>query len=147
MDLSGTVLSIADLSGGTPPPPQILLSELLDQVSVLQQQEASDQTLLAALAIPDLIEIRRKMTAWVAGGFQGPCDLVRIGLTPPNVCSDGVSRNMYDYIAFLSGKTLIEHLGAFQTLLPEFEVGYRCSRSEIVCCVVRLKASAVERDD
>jgi hypothetical protein len=140
IDLSGTVLSLGDLSGGTPPPPQIRLSELLDQVSVLQQQEAGDQTLLASLAVPNLTEIRRIMTTWVAGGFQGSCDLVRIGLTPPNVCSDGVSRNMYEYIAFLSGKTLIEHLGAFQALLPEFEVGYRCSRSEIVFCVIRLKA-------
>jgi hypothetical protein len=41
---------------------------------------------------------------------------------------------------FLSGKTLVEHLEAFQALLPEFEVGYRCSRVEILVCVVRLKA-------
>jgi hypothetical protein len=140
MDLSSTVVSLEDLSGGTPPPPQILLTELLDQVSVLQQQEASDRTLLAALSVPALADIRAKMTTWVAGGLQGSCDLVRIGLAPPNVCSDGVSRNLYEYIVFLSGKTLVEHLRAFQDLLPEFEVGYRCSRVEILVCVVRLKA-------
>lgn len=137
MDVSGT-LTLSDLSGGTPPPPRILLSDLLGQVSVLQQQESSDRTTLAGCATPDLGDIRTKMTTWVAGGLQGSCDLVRVTLTPPNVCSDGVSRTIYDYILFLTGKTLVEHLKTFQDLLPEFEVGYRCTRTEIVICVIRV---------
>lgn len=130
---------LMDLSGGTPPPPRILLSDILGQVSVLQQQESTDGSAIAVLNTPNLDDIRTKMTTWVAGGMQGSCDLVRLTLTPPNVCSDGVSRNFFDYIQFVSGKTVAEHLQVFQDILPEFEVGYRCSRSELVLCVTRVK--------
>lgn len=133
-------LRMSDLSGGTPEPPRILLSDLLSEVSVLQQQEATDRATFATLATPDLSTIRTKMISWVAGGMQGSCELVRISMAPPNVCSDGVSRNVFDYIVFVSGKSVIEHLKVFQDLLPEFEVGYRCSRTEIVFCVVRVMA-------
>ena len=131
---------LVDLSGGTPPPPRILLSDLLGQVTVLQQQEANDRTALGVLATPNLDDIRNKMIPWIAGTMQGPCDLVRVAVTPPNVCSDGVSRNFFEYLVFLSGKTVAEHLTVFQDLLPEFEVGYRCSRTELVICVIRLTA-------
>lgn len=133
-------LSLGDLTGGPPEPPTLRLSELLSEVAVLQQQEAADRALLASAGTPSLSEVRTKMVVWVAGGMQGSCDLARIVLSPPNVCSDGVSRTIFEYIQFLSGKTLVEHLAGFQTLLPEFEVGYRCSRTEIVLCAVRLKA-------
>lgn len=126
---------LSDLSGGTPLPPRILLSDILGQLSVLQQQEANDRALFVP---PNVNDIRNRLIPWVAGGMQGACDLARIWLTPPNVCSDGVSRNFFDYIAFVSGKTVAEHLKAYQDLLPEFEVGYRCSRTELVICVVRV---------
>ncbi len=133
-------ISFVDLTGGTAAPPRILFSDLVGQVSVLQQQEANDRSALAVLASPNLEDIRTKMVAWVAGNMQGSCDLVRVTVTPPNVCSDGVSRNFFDYLVFLSGKTIVEHLAVYQELLPEFEVGYRCSRTELVICVVRLMA-------
>jgi hypothetical protein len=145
IDPSGTVMPptsifLSDLSGGTPPPPRILLSDLMGQLSVLQQQEANDRSALAALTTPNLEDIRNKMIPWIAGNMNGLCDLVRVAVTPPNVCSDGVSRNFFDYLVFLSGKTIVEHLKVYQDLLPEFEVGYRCSRTDIVFCVVRLMA-------
>jgi hypothetical protein len=135
-----TSIFLSDLSGGTPPPPRILLSDLMGQLSVLQQQEANDRSALAALTTPNLEDIRNKMIPWIAGNMNGLCDLVRVAVTPPNVCSDGVSRNFFDYLVFLSGKTIVEHLKVYQDLLPEFEVGYRCSRTDIVFCVVRLMA-------
>lgn len=131
-------ITLDSLTGGTAAPPRILLSDLLGDLSVLQQQESSDRAAVSALGTPNLGDIRTRMTAWVAGGMQGSCDLARVWMTPPNVCSDGVSRNFFDYIAFVSGKTVAEHLKAYQDILPEFEVGYRCSRTELVICVVRV---------
>lgn len=140
MDVSGgsmgpSPIYLSDLSGGTPPPPRILLSDILGQLSVLQQQEANDRAMFVP---PNVNDIRNRLIPWVAGGMQGSCDLARVWMTPPNICSDGVSRNFFDYIAFVSGKTVAEHLKAYQDLLPEFEVGYRCSRTELVICVVRV---------
>jgi hypothetical protein len=56
------------------------------------------------------------------------------------MCSDGVARNFFEYVEFVSEKTLIAHLQSIQAILPDFEVGYQCSRTELMFCVVRVMA-------
>ena len=133
-------ISLDSLTGGTPPPPVLLLADLLSDVSVLQQQEASDSAKFGVVASPDIQGFRTKLIPWVAGGYQGPCDLIRIPFATPNVCSDGVVRNLFEYIQFVSGKSIVDHIASIQSILPDFEVGYRCSRNELVFCVVSVKA-------
>lgn len=137
---TGPVISLSTLTGGIPTPPLVLLSDILANVSVMQQQESADRAKFVAISSPDLQDIRTKLTAWAAGGFQGSCDLIRISLTIPNLCSDGVARNFFDYVSFVSGRSLPDHLASVQAILPDFEVGYRCSRTELVICVVSVKA-------
>lgn len=136
---TGTI-SVSELTGGSPPQPLILLSDLLTHVSVLQRQEAEDRTSFDVFLNPDLPAFRAKLIGWIAGGYQGACDLFRVVVSPPNICSDGVSRNLFDYIEFVSGKSLVDHMKTIQAILPEFEVGYRCSRSELTVCVVTIKS-------
>ena len=135
-----TEISLQSLTGGTAAAPIVSLSEILSAVSVLQEQERDDQAKCSVLT-PSLSDIRTKLTTWVAGGTYGTCELVRVFLTPPNVCSDGVSRNIFEYIQFVSGKSLSDHVQAFQSILPDFEVGYRCSRTDVVICVFWVKVS------
>jgi hypothetical protein len=134
------VFGLSSLTGGTAAPPRILLADLLADVSVIQQQEDTDRAKLLAISSPDLQDIRIKLTTWVAGGFQGFCPLVRFPMAAPNVCSDGVVRNVYEYIQFLSGKSLTELIVYIQTILSEFDVGYQWSRNELTIGVVSLKA-------
>lgn len=121
-----------------PPPPRISLSEILSDVSVKRQQEAADKAKFTPILFPNLDDIRTKLIAWAATNFQGSCDLVRIPLAIPNVCSDGVARPYFDYIQFVSGKTVVEHLQVLQPILPEFEVGYRSAPTELVFCVTKV---------
>ena len=131
-------ISLDSLTGGTAEPPRIRLTDLLTDVSVLQQQEATDRASFHAVTSPDLQGIRTKLIGWLAAGQPGNCTLIRIPLAVPNVCSDGVSRNFFEYVEFVSGKTLTQHLQSLQAILPDFEVGYQCSRAELSFCVVRV---------
>ena len=137
-----TSLSLSDLSGGTPAVSQILLTDILGDVEVIRKQETDDRAMFATVSNPDLTDIRTKLTSWVAGGMTAPCDLVRVPFLTPNVCSDGVARNFFGYIEFVSGKTIDAHLATFQAILPDFEVGYKCSRTELVIRVLRIRSAS-----
>jgi len=132
-------ISMMSLTGGTAEPPRILLSDLMTDLSVLQQQEATDRASFRAVTSPDFREIRTKLISWLANGKQGNCTLIHIPFAVPNVCSDGVSRNFFEYVEFVSGKPLTAHLQSLQTILPDFEIGYQCSRTELSFCVVQIK--------
>ncbi len=134
------VIPIFELTGGTAAPPLILLTDLMTDLSVLQQQEAADRTSFLAVSSPDIQSMRNKLITWLATGKPGNCVLIRIPFAVPNVCSDGVSRNFFEYVEFVSGKTLVAHLQSVQDILPDFEVGYQCSRTDLLFCVVRVKA-------
>ena len=133
-------ITMDSLTGGTPEPPRILLTDLLTDLSVLQQQEAADRASFLAVRYPDLSSIRTKLITWLASGKQGNCVLIRIPFAVPNMCSDGVARNFFEYVEFVSEKTLVAHLQSIQAILPDFEVGYQCSRNELLFCAVRVMA-------
>lgn len=112
-------------SGDTGPiQPVIRLSEILTEQTVLLEKEANDTQTLAGLVTPNLSDIRAKLVAWAARKFAPPCDLIVVTINPPSACSDGVSRNLFEYIQFLTGKTLQEHMDALQLILPDFYVTY-----------------------
>lgn len=131
-------LAMITMVGGTAEPPRILLTDLMTDLSVLQQQETADGASFRAVSSPDIQGMRTKLISWLAGGRKGNCVLIRIPFAVPNVCSDGVARNFFEYVEFVSGTTLQAHLQSLQTILPDFEVGYQCSRTELLFCVVRV---------
>ena len=139
--MSDETISLMDISGQAlfvqPEPPKIRLSELLTDISVLQQQEAEDGGKFSAVNSPDLDAFRTRLLRWASGGFRGYCDLVTIPISAPNMCSDGIVRNLFEYIHFVSGKTYLEHMQTLQAILPDFTVVYRCSRTEFVLCVLK----------
>jgi hypothetical protein len=126
------------LTGGTADPPRIRLTDLMTDLSILQQQEQTDRSAFSAVTSPDLQGIRTKLITWLANGKQGNCVLIRIPFAVPNVCSDGVARNFFEYVEFVSGTSLVTHIQSLQAILPDFEVGYQCSRTELLFCVVRV---------
>jgi hypothetical protein len=133
---TGTI-SLADLSSNEPPaPPVIRLDDILADQNLFLQQEARDREKFNALASPDLGDIRAKLVAWASRGFQLPCDLVVIDITAPNICSDGVQRTFFDYIQFVSGKSITEHMATLQPILPDFQVAYSYTRTQVRIGVV-----------
>ena len=117
----------------------VSLSDILADVSTYRYRETLDRAKFLGLLNPNVGDMKTKLAAWVAGGFRGSCDLFCIQITAPNVCSDGASRSLFEYIEFVSGKTYLDHINKIQSILTGFEVGYRCSPKEFVICVYGVK--------
>jgi hypothetical protein len=129
MDISGS--SIMGISSGSynfqiePPAPTVLrLDDLLSHTTVLLQKEAADAAILAGVGNPDMNSLRDRLVAWAVTGFAGSVRIVDIEITPPPQCSDGVARDLADYIQFVSGKNIYEHLALLAEKLPDFRVAF-----------------------
>ena len=120
--------------------PTITASELVAEQAVYLQQEAADRLKFEPLLHPSLTDMRPKLVSWAARNFQGPCDLVVIDLATPNICSDGMQRTFFDYIQFVSGKTVAEHMATLQPFFPDFQVAYSYTRTQLRVSVVNTQA-------
>jgi len=109
---------------GPSEPVVIRLADILSQQTSTLQREEDDRIRLNSLLTPNLNDIRTKLIAWATQRFQSSCTLVSFSLSIPNPCSDGVARNIYQYIEFLTGKPIHEHTLTFQAILPDFSAGY-----------------------
>jgi hypothetical protein len=131
---------LSDVSGSEPPaPPVIRLDDILGDKDLYAQQETQDRDKFVAVLNPNLGDIRAKLVSWATRGFQPPCDLIVVDIMAPNICSDGVQRSFFDYIQFVSGKTVNEHVATLQAILPDFVVAYSYTRTQLRFGVV-LKA-------
>jgi hypothetical protein len=131
MNISGMDISGMDISGGdynfqveVPAPTVLRLDDLLSHSTVLLQKEAADAATLAALGNPNINSLRSLLVSWAVTGFAGSVRIAEIAITPPPLCSDGVSRDLADYIQFVSGKNIYEHLGVLAAKLPDFRVAF-----------------------
>ena len=115
MDVSGNtdfgILYIDQLANDTPPPPPILtLDDLLSSAELITQKEAEDKATLEAIGKIPIDTLKPKLVEWAIAKFPNNFEVYRLAITPPDKCSDGVTRNLPDYIEFCSGKTFEEHM-------------------------------------
>jgi hypothetical protein len=93
-----------------PPPPPITINDLLSSVEVLTQKENQDKVALEGIGNMSHDTLKNKLLSWATAGFPNVYEITRVTITPPALCSDGVNRNLADYIVFCSGKTISEHV-------------------------------------
>jgi hypothetical protein len=124
-DISGTTM---DISGTTmdppPPPPVITLADIMNATELVQQKETADKSLLESIGNVSFESLRSKLIQWASTGFPNAYQLMSISISPPQVCSDGITRGLPDYIVFCSGKTINEHVDLLQEKLPDMTVSF-----------------------
>ncbi len=108
----------------SPPPAPISLADILNDIQVIQQKEAADKAALDSIGNSTAESLRPKLIAWALAGFPNAYTLLEVSVTPPAQCSDGVTRNLTDYITFCSGKTIQEHVALLQTKLADMTVSF-----------------------
>jgi hypothetical protein len=108
-----------------PPPMLIDIAELLSSHAGIKQQEVVDRSTLSVLLNPSRESIRASMFQWAELGFPPIYILQQLSVTPPAVCSDGVSRSLYDYITYLLG----QDMGAINASIQALCVGVLISYS------------------
>lgn len=113
-----------DATGPPPPPPLITLADILSAAEVIQSKEQADKTALDAIGAQSFESLRTKLIQWGVAGFSNAYPILSISIEPPSVCSDGVVRNLTDYIAFCSGKSIDAHIAELQAKLGGMLVSY-----------------------
>lgn len=125
VDVSGSVVEpVVDISGtqmdisGTPmdapvyvPPPDIIsLEDILNEQSLKQQKEDADKQALLTISAQSAQGLKPILVQWAMRGFPAAYPIHYVDVQPPSVCLDGVSRSLYDYIVYLTGKPIEEHV-------------------------------------
>ena len=145
VDVSGTDVSgggILDVSGGqiavipTPPPP-IRLEDILGSQQLLVAQEANDRISLESIGTIPYDTLKPRLIQWAASGFRNATTIYEIPMVAPPLCSDGQVRSLQDYIEFVSGRTISDHVAALQARVPDFVVSFAYSGVSIMIVVSR----------
>ena len=101
-----------------PPVPDIIaLDDILNDIQVLTTKESNDKGLLETIGSLTTFQVRPKLVEWALGGFKTGYEIHSVTITPPQVCVDGVVRDLREYITYLTGKTIDDYI---ETLNPKF---------------------------
>lgn len=113
-----TPISLSDLPSAPPEPePPINIDDLLNDIEVVRQKEVADKATLESISGISSDALRQRLVTWATQGFANTWTVMEISVVPPAQCSDGVARSLEDYILFVSGKTLAEHVAVLQVRL------------------------------
>jgi hypothetical protein len=114
-----------------PEQPIIRLDELLSMPNVLLEKEHKDLATLQTISNPNTANLRLRMTDWALRGFPQLYELFSISILPSPFCSDGVQRDLYNYIVFISTKSLNDHVDLLRAKLPDFKIDYEYTGTSI----------------
>ena len=106
------------------PPPPITLDDLLNSVEVLSKKESEDRILLETIGNMSSLQLKEKLVLWAIAGFPNVYEIHRVAVVPPQTCSDGVSRDLSEYIQFCSGKTVHEHVAVLQEKVTNIVISF-----------------------
>lgn len=137
---TGPTETITEVTGNTGPtgPPTISLQDILSSIEVVQNQELQDKAALESIGTISFNTLRSSLIQWANAGFPNAYEIHRVYVTPPSVCSDGVVRNLADYIVFCSGKTIHEHVDVLHERTPDIDVSFANMGGYIGIVVSRL---------
>lgn len=120
------------------PVPVITLNDILSSVEVVTQKEKDDKAALESIGNISYESLKSKLLTWATSGFSNVYEIHRLTIVPPTTCSDGVSRNLTDYIQFCSGKTIQEHVSGLQTRVQDMEISFANMSSYIAIVVSKV---------
>jgi hypothetical protein len=104
------------------------LDELMETYTVAIAKESTDRQLLSSLINPLRDQYRPQLFQWAGLGFPAAFIVQTFEINPPNICSDGVSRDMIAYLKFLlSPSTLDIALDTIRSLMPGIMITFSFS--------------------
>ena len=110
---------------GTVEPPTIAtMDELLASHAVIVAKETTDRSYLNPLVNPTRDQYRPQLFQWAAAGFPGIYVIQSFSVTPPDLCADGVRRDVNAYIGYLLGTDMGSVVATIQSLVTGITVSY-----------------------
>lgn len=131
---SGLDLSMFPTSATGPvePPNIATLDELMQSHSVVLAKESADKQSLSILVNPTREQYRPQLFQWAGLGFP-PIFIVQVfEVTPPTYCSDGVARDVMNYLNYLLiPSSLDSALDTIRSLMPGILVSFSFSGNSL----------------
>jgi len=105
---SSSILSLfpSAVSGPTIDPTIATLEELMESHGAVVVKENGDKQNLSVLNTNLRELFRVPLFQWAAAGFPDIYIVKSFTIVPPSICSDGVTRGLYDYINYCLGTEL-----------------------------------------
>ena len=97
-------------TGPTEAPQIATLEELMQSHAVVLAKENTDRQSLNGLTNPQREQYRPQLFQWASAGFPPTFVVQSFEITPPNVCSDGVTRDSMAYLQFLLSPTTFDEV-------------------------------------
>jgi hypothetical protein len=104
-------------------------------VEVVTQKEQQDKANLESISTISYETLKTKLLSWATSGFPNVYEIHKLTITPPTICSDGVTRNLSDYIEFCSGKPIQEHVAILQQRVQGMIISF-CNMGTHISIVV-----------
>ena len=115
-------------TGPTEAPQIVTLEELMQSYAVVVAKQDADKQSLSGLVNPQREQYRPQLFQWAGLGFPPTFIVQSFEITPPNVCSDGVTRDTMGYLQFLlSPITFDEVLEKIRALTPGINISFSFS--------------------
>ena len=109
----------------------ISLETLMASQDAAVSKEQADKQMLAPIISTDVTVHTPTLYQWARCGFPPIYPIVSVGVTPPSVCADGVSRPFFEYVEYLLGDTVASKMAALQTKLQGIQVSYSLESSAV----------------
>ena len=125
----------------TVPNPILTIDDLVNHADVVRTKESLHRRIISTLSsVFNDSTTQEKMVAWALSGFRPAFTVKEIDLEPPVVCSDGVKRDLAEYLNFISTPYKItDHFAAVEACLPGIQVTYSLPSSKIMLVHVTKK--------
>jgi len=115
-------------TGASESPQLLTIDELMINYDNTVLKETTDRQLLSSLINPLRDQYRPQLFQWAGLGFPAVFIIQTFEINPPNICSDGVTRDMIAYLKFLlSPSTLDTALDGIRSLMPGIVVTFSFS--------------------
>jgi len=124
-----------------PPPAPISLDDLLATNQMLLKKEAEDKAILEAMGNTSHETLKSKLIVWATAGFPNVYEIDRLSITPPTLCSDGISRDLASYIQFCSGKPIQDHISPLQAKVTGIAISFANMGGYISIVVTKAQSS------
>jgi len=106
---------VTGATGVTGPTYLMTLDELQQYHDTTLESETTDKASMNFIINPSTSGIQQNLIQWASAGFPSNYQVLSVSLIRPSPCSDGVSRDMLQYISYLTGSDIDSLTTAFQS--------------------------------
>ena len=100
------------------------IDELMASHAAVLTQESADRATLEPLLNPTPDAYRPQLFVWAAAGFPNVYVIRTFSFTPPSTCSDGVARDLVEYVRYLLGTQVEPLIAVIQSMLTGIIASY-----------------------